>query len=58
MRVHLWQSAANGAVLPWADHELTVDSTAAAERMQLADPETKASLAGWRHKLQVCLLGP
>ena len=51
--VHLWQSAADGSMLPWADHELRMDPEAVPERMQLTDPETKASLAGWRRKLQV-----
>ena len=53
VRVHLWHTAADGAVLPWADHELVPDASAPPVRVKLADPETQASLSGWRHRLQV-----
>lgn len=51
--MHLWQAASDGATLPWADLELTIDHAHAAEQVQIKDPETQASLQGQRFRLKV-----
>ena len=51
--MHLWQGASEGATLPWADFELAIDGSHAAEPVQIRDHETKAALQGLRYRLQV-----
>ena len=51
--MHLWQAASDGATLPWADCELTIDHGQAAEQVQIRDPDTQACLQGHRFRLKV-----